>query len=311
MSQHVQQEHRVATAGFDDGSDDGGASSRSFGISYESLQRVVQQLENYPHRRQWTLELGSEWNVERVGDVLRMTRGDATTVVGVGGSNSSSSSSSSSSSNTKDKDNSSSNNRSAERVWEWTRVVLSGDEASIPQATDQNTNCHQLQIQVPSDLFEDLSNDNSLGRHLELASTTLREAEASAKHETNNHKHQDEDANDKNGAAPQWLRFVPPWKKSDHTHTSSPVKLRAFLRGQKVPVHLRDTTPLLFLESGGDSTARQRQRHLIAVCVRDNWIISKEFHVDAGNDYDAGTFRSDLATAEMGNRVILNLTRTR
>jgi tRNA(Ile)-lysidine synthase TilS/MesJ len=304
MSKRVQQEYRFADAG-GNGNSNGNGASRSFGISYESLQRVVQQLEEYPHRRQWTLELGSGWSIERVGDVLRMARGDATshitldarTVVGVGGSKS----------NNDNSSNSSISDRSTERVWGWTRV-LNGDE-SIQQDTE-NKNCH-LQIQIPSDLFEELSN-NSL-EQLELVSTTLREAEANANAISKNNSKNEDDG----GAAPQWLRFVPPWKKSHH----SPVKLRAFLRGQKVPVHLRDTTALLFLEpkpspfSGGDGTfggnSTRRRKHLVAVCVRENWIVGKEFHVDAGNDTGSGNQGSDLVIAEMGNGIILNLTRTR
>jgi len=60
------------------------------------------------------------------------------------------------------------------------------------------------------------------------------------------------------------------------------------LRGQKIPVHLRDDTLLLFVEyqkraspssQPPDDHDRQRvvRQQLVAVCVREKWIVDKQF----------------------------------
>ena len=41
-------------------------------VGYHQLQRVVRQLHDSPHRRQWRLNLGKGWEMERHGDTLRI-----------------------------------------------------------------------------------------------------------------------------------------------------------------------------------------------------------------------------------------------
>jgi hypothetical protein len=62
--------------------------------------------------------------------------------------------------------------------------------------------------------------------------------------------------------------FVPPWRKG-----RSPIKVKDFLRGQKVPLHYRSGAPILYLV--GDDTA-------VAVYVKQNdghgkWIMHADF----------------------------------
>ena len=58
--------------------------------------------------------------------------------------------------------------------------------------------------------------------------------------------------------------FTPPWRES-----SSPSKLGSFLRGQKVPLHLRESTPIIVCRCGGTD-----QASLVAVRVGDKWFVN-------------------------------------
>jgi tRNA(Ile)-lysidine synthetase-like protein len=41
-------------------------------LGYEALERIIQQIELYPDRRQWTLDLGNKWTLTRDGSILRI-----------------------------------------------------------------------------------------------------------------------------------------------------------------------------------------------------------------------------------------------
>lgn len=41
-------------------------------VTYDTLQRVLRQLQEYPNQIEWVLELGSHWNLQRQGPVLRV-----------------------------------------------------------------------------------------------------------------------------------------------------------------------------------------------------------------------------------------------
>jgi hypothetical protein len=68
------------------------------------------------------------------------------------------------------------------------------------------------------------------------------------------------------------LRFIPPWRAS-----SSPVKLRQFLRAQKIPLEKRDETRILILSSAETNT-------LVAVQVHGNWIIHADYFYNPSNN---------------------------
>ena len=48
------------------------SSSASF-LTYDTIKRTVQQVQNHPEQLEWTLELGNHWNVQRRGIVLQMS----------------------------------------------------------------------------------------------------------------------------------------------------------------------------------------------------------------------------------------------
>lgn len=179
--------------------------SESSNLSYDSLKRVVKQLDRYPDRRKWTLELGSRWAVQRVGDVLRLEDN------AIGSS--------------KDKKN-------TEVHWEWSVVSDDDDDDEDENETDSIRIC--------------LSREFLDERTITFVSTTL--------------------ATGSSGSG-KGLRFVPPWKQS-------PVKLRAFLRGQKIPGHLREETPLLFAVVGEE---KECHRQLVAVRVGEKWIVDHQY----------------------------------
>jgi hypothetical protein len=45
-------------------------------VSYDTLQRILEQLRSFPERREWIMELGQGWNLQRSGDALRMISSD-------------------------------------------------------------------------------------------------------------------------------------------------------------------------------------------------------------------------------------------
>ena len=65
------------------------------------------------------------------------------------------------------------------------------------------------------------------------------------------------------------MTFIPPWRKQD-----SGVKIKEFLRGQNIPLHLRNNTPILCIEIGGDV-------HIGAVYIDNElnkrWIVNGMF----------------------------------
>ena len=127
--------------------------------------------------------------------------------------------------------------------WEWKPVKTNNTELESKDA---------LRIQVPSTVLESLSSSS-----VQFVSTTLREAEVGSGSEP--------------PEMPPAIRFSPPWRNSS-------IKLRAFLRGQKVPTHLRDDAQLLFLVPNEEQHIEARR--LIAVRVRDAWIVDKEFYIE-------------------------------
>mmetsp|Transcript_57292 Transcript_57292/g.139687 ORF Transcript_57292/g.139687 Transcript_57292/m.139687 type:complete len:802 (+) Transcript_57292:258-2663(+) len=45
---------------------------RGFLLNYETLERLIHQIDAYPDRLQWTLELGHGWTIIREGNILRL-----------------------------------------------------------------------------------------------------------------------------------------------------------------------------------------------------------------------------------------------
>ncbi|CAJ1929422.1 unnamed protein product [Cylindrotheca closterium] len=100
------------------------------------------------------------------------------------------------------------------------------------------------------------------------------------------------------------LRFRPQWKPTE----SRPIKLRQFLRGQQVPLHERDTTPILYMATNtaaataaatttttnniaSDSTNIQsNETKIVAVHVNGSWMV----HGDFSNNNDGFVNKSGM-----------------
>ncbi|VEU36373.1 unnamed protein product [Pseudo-nitzschia multistriata] len=224
-------------------------------LSYESLQRVLKQLEMYPDRNQWTLELGAGWIVQRMGDVLMVQEADAG----------------------EDPYDASFDENHHRIDWEWSFATSSNNENDAQQDSDKNKRLpgeeeddseQMLLIGVSREFLQttesDLEGLSFFSTTLRIASATMDGADTVVPNDSSNSGKRKARA----------LRFSPPWR-------NSPLKLRAFLRGQKVPMRLRDETRLLFAELPSDPPNPPR---LVAVRVKDKWIVSKEFLAESNPD---------------------------
>lgn len=73
-------------------------------------------------------------------------------------------------------------------------------------------------------------------------------------------------------------QFTPPWRDG-----SSPSKLGSFLRGQKVPLHLRESTPIIVCRRG-----EANQACLVAVQVGDKWVVNAAAWKPRSRDNEEG-----------------------
>jgi tRNA(Ile)-lysidine synthetase-like protein len=171
-------------------------------ITYDTLQRVLQQLEDYPQQLEWTLELGGHWNVQRQGSVLKLISATA---------------------------NSSGIKQSSRRIpWSWSLEKVKDQNHS---EDDDDDTIHSVTLVIPP---EWMTSD------LVVLETTV---------------------GAQNAMSLSALWFVPPWR-------SSPVKLRQFLRAKEVPLQERDDSPILV----------GRDDEIVAVRVRDKWIVHKDYY---------------------------------
>jgi len=186
-------------------------------LTYDQLKRICCQLDQYPENRQWRLNVGDQWDVERVGDALRLV----------------------------------SRTETAKKNEEEKAIELRWNK-SDESRNDKNCLC----IKVPF--------DTSLDR-LRLIMTTNAFLPDYASALLNNH-----DA----------LRFTPPWRRGH-----SPVKVTEFLRGQKVPLHLREQARVILLQddvvtSGNSETHPSRHTFVVVavfVQLKDEWVVDERF----------------------------------
>uniref|UniRef100_A0A7S1DBA1 Uncharacterized protein n=1 Tax=Cyclophora tenuis TaxID=216820 RepID=A0A7S1DBA1_CYCTE len=173
-------------------------------LPYDQLQRVCQQLMDYPDHQKWTLNVGKGWNVIREGGTLDFGLASSDVV--------------------SDADF---EKKNPPTVLSWTTTTTTtttNHQADLPDAI-QITKSPQMTT-ATTEFFL------STGRH---GST--------------------------------WL-FTPPWR-SGH----SPVKVKDFLRGQKIPLHLRKSTPLIYATTGGNPT-------VVAILVEGKWIVDAHFGLE-------------------------------
>jgi hypothetical protein len=235
-------------------------SSSSPVLSYDTLQRVVQQLQTHPHQREWTLELGNHWNLQRQGSVLKVV----------------------SSTNNN-------NNNNNERL-QWTWSLATNDNNNGSENNNNNNNNEQqlssssLIISIPEDW---------LGSDLKFVMTTVGDPSSSSSN----------------------LRFVPPWKPN----TSSPIKVRPFLRGQRIPRHEREERPILVVwrrhnknnseSSSSDDNDEEFGCCLVAVQVHNDeqWVVHAEYYhpqvsqTNKNDDDDDDASSTTSATNEKAN----------
>ena len=91
------------------------------------------------------------------------------------------------------------------------------------------------------------------------------------------------------------LLFGPPWKSS-----STPIKLRQFLRGQGVPLHQRHDTPLLVANHAIVAVQIQRDEQGSS---NDEWIVNAEYY------HPSGVILYDSNPNDTTNKVPLRLFR--
>jgi tRNA(Ile)-lysidine synthase TilS/MesJ len=149
-------------------------SHNSIALSYEKVAMVSQQLLNFPERRQWKLSLGSNWFVERNGDILELK-----------------------SPNNDDFDMSDKHD---------TKWII--EQGEIP--------CNEEEGSCSLDFCVKEKDAGSINFSMKTV-------------EGNEH-----------------MKFIPPWRQQG----ASQVKIKEFLRGQKIPLHQRGTAPILCMEVG-------------------------------------------------------------
>ena len=91
------------------------------------------------------------------------------------------------------------------------------------------------------------------------------------------------------------LLFGPPWKSS-----STPIKLRQFLRGQGVPLHQRHDTPLLVANHAIVAVQIQRDEQGSS---NNEWIVNAEYY------HPSGDIRHDSNPNDTTNKVPIRLFR--
>lgn len=170
-------------------------------LSYDQINRVKYQIENYPDRLQWTIDVGGLWSVQRKGNVLKLLHG----------------------------------NKNITHPVPWSIVEIK----AVLYEEAGSTN--RLFFSVPSSL----ENSTFVVKRLKDVGN---------------------------------VDFLPPWKKG-----RSPIKIKELLRGQKVPLHLREEAILLCLLT-------ECEEKVIAIYLEankenqsDRWITHSDFIANKGS----------------------------
>ncbi|KAL9183656.1 hypothetical protein ACHAXT_004512 [Thalassiosira profunda] len=168
-------------------------------LPYDQMLRIRDQLHNYPKKRQWTLDVGSSWKVQRNGHTLAVTR----------------------------EEDLQHDEMPQESTLPWTIVRSETGAEDVADAHELHFAASRI---AEKDLVIEWVKDSGN------------------------------------------IKFTPPWRKG-----RSAMKIKEFLRGQKVPLHLRDDA--IVLRVADDSS-----RHALAVYLEgtgDNgvgrWIVNADF----------------------------------
>ncbi len=171
---------------------------RKLQLSYDQINRIKSQVENYPDRLQWTIDVGDLWRVQRNGNVLTLLHDTA----------------------------------SIRNSLPWYIVKT---ETALFDANDQLESTAELFFSVPPMLAN--------------STVTIKRVKDIGN-----------------------VKFLPQWRKG-----RSPIKIKELLRGQKIPLHLRDEATVLCL-----STASDEQVFAVYLEASDDhkigkWIVHSNF----------------------------------
>ena len=244
-----------------------------FQISYEHLERVYRQLMKHSQKQQWRLNVGNGWDIQRNGTILRMIPTTTRTTTSL-----------------QHKDSPSTQQK---QQIQWTVLNVEGDgnsdlatspSASIeiqtkPLENDKNNNNTFatttgpiLEIAVPKHWVDETELDA-----LEFVKTTIAEATSTANtNETSS------------------LLFTAPWWPKER----KPVRLTAFLRGQKVPLHRRQEAPIILAQRPRlpcfslSTTATNMTLVAVFVESKQEWIIDQMFAVSTKTDDNEDDFKT-------------------
>lgn len=174
---------------------------------------MCHQLQDYPDRLQWSLNVGKGWNIVRRGNILDVNRDNATT----GAAN------------------------VEETRLRWSTMGR-GDG-------DDDDDSVVVAVRV------------------RLMPPTAREPVFLLSTAAN---------------ASKWP-FTPPWR-------SGPLKVKDFLRGQKIPLHQRPDIPIIYTTTDAEPTEK-----VVALLVNDKWVVDAHFDA-APNDDNEPTVAIHLPT---------------
>ena len=168
-------------------------------LSYGHLQQILHQLKLHSQNKQWALEVGSGWIIERCGDVLQCYHG--------------------------------SYQKGVNQDWQWSIIDNTTNDINY----GENSEFVKFNICIPK-VYEQ---NFCTYMKIELAQSNMN------------------------------MKFKPHWQKE-----GSPKKLKDILRGQKIPLHLRSTTPLLLFDDN-------KERRIIAIFVPETNSINPKLLVDS------------------------------
>ena len=219
-------------------------------LSYEQLRRVVNQLDDYPNNRQWTLQIGSHWNVIRIGDVLSVvvasnhkspSTSEDGSLGGFGGDL-----------NHNNGPITSSGFYRSPKLLSYERLPkLSPDHRQEQDDKSRSS----ITICIPGDNNHDLD--------MTFLISTVGSWESNVKSATTEYP----------PPSPPSLTFVPKWRKG-----RTPIKLKHFLRGQHIPQHERETTPIIMLRlATKDSHDGIAHHAVVAVYIKNEWMIHADY----------------------------------
>ncbi len=176
---------------------------RKLQLSYDQINRIKFQVESYPSRLQWIIDVGGLWRVQRNGSLLTILH----------------------------------DSESVSETLPWYIVETKSVQFD---ANDQQDSDKELFISIP--------------QTLEKSAITMKRVK-----DVGN------------------VTFLPQWRKGRR-----PIKIKELLRGQKIPLHLRDETLILCIAS-------EDEEEIVAVHISDSdtnnagkWIIQSHFHPTEG-----------------------------